>query len=128
MRVFLAAIVGIALCGASGLFIADAQSADQWTGAGVLFGGKGYVAAPLGQLHYRDVGSRSTPAPFLLLHQTPSSMAEFADVQNEIAAHQLRVIAVDTPGYGMSDSPNAEPSAADYADNLILLLDALHIE
>ena len=38
----------------------------------------GYVDVPEGQLHYRDEGSGS---PIVLLHQTPRSLDEFAELQ-----------------------------------------------
>jgi pimeloyl-ACP methyl ester carboxylesterase len=71
-----------------------------------------YVNCRYGQLHLRAAG----PAirPLVLLHQTPSSSAEFLAFA-ELLATDRRVIAFDTPGHGMSDSPPAPLSMADYA-------------
>ena len=101
--------------------------ARAWPGLAMLTGGKGYAAAPLGQLHYRDVGHRDGPSPILLLHQSPVSMVEFGAVQNSLANLGLRSIAVDTPGYGLSDQPTCLPTIGGLADNLIALLDHLDL-
>lgn len=124
-------MASLALC-LSGL--ASAQegwrgvSTDDWQGYKVLTGGKGYVDALLGQLHYRDTGPREDRQPIILLHQSPMSMIQWAAVQNALAARGIRSITVDSPGYGMSDAPATQPSIEDYADNLIALLDALELE
>ena len=52
-------------------------------------------------------------------------MIEFAAVQNVLAARGVRSVAVDTPGYGLSDQPPGAPTIGDLADNLLPLLDAL---
>lgn len=103
-------------------------STDDWQGYKVLTGGKGYVDAPLGQLHYRDTGPRDDRHPIILLHQSPMSMIQWAGVQNALAARGIRSITVDNPGYGMSDAPPTQPTIEDYANNLIALLDALDLE
>jgi pimeloyl-ACP methyl ester carboxylesterase len=64
-------------------------------------------------LHYRQVGPPHG-APLLLLHQTPSSSLEFLPFMQEMSKDR-RVIAFDTPGFGMSDAPPAPLSMADYA-------------
>ena len=38
-----------------------------------------------------------------------------------------RVIAPDTPGYGLSDRPSARPAIDDYADNLAVVFDSLDV-
>ncbi|MBM3514122.1 MAG: alpha/beta hydrolase [Alphaproteobacteria bacterium] len=101
-------------------------SIDDWKGLTILKGGKGYVAAPLGQLHYRDVGPRDK-VPLILLHQSPMSMIQWGDVQNELVAMGHRVITVDTPGNGLSDIPAKQPTIEDLADNLVALLDHLKL-
>jgi pimeloyl-ACP methyl ester carboxylesterase len=82
----------------------------------------------MGQVHYRDIGPRDTRVPMLLLHMTPLSMIQFAEAQDAIAAKGIRVIAIDTPGYGMSDPPpQAEPDIAAFADNIVAVLDYLKV-
>lgn len=102
-------------------------SIDDWKGLTILKGGKGYVQAPLGQLHYRDVGPRDQ-MPLILLHQSPMSMIQWGDVQNEFVGKGRRVITVDTPGNGLSDIPDHQPTIEEIADNLVALLDQLKLK
>lgn len=103
-------------------------SVDDWKGFGVLNGGKGYVQTSMGQLHYRDIGPRNYPYPIVLFHQSPMSMIQWAGVQNALASMGIRTITVDTPGYGLSDPPPAQPSIRDFADNMVPLLDHLDLQ
>ena len=98
----------------------------KWIGLRLLEGGKGYARTPMGEVHYRLVGKGDGPT-LLLIHQTPWSMIEFAEIQNCLAERGVRSLAVDTPGYGMSDAPAGKPTIAQYSDNLIPVLDTLHI-
>ncbi len=102
-------------------------SADDWRGFGVLAGGKGYAPTPMGQVHYRDLGPREDHQPIVLLHQSPMSMLQFADVQNALAEMGIRSIAIDTPGYGLSDPPQRQPSIKDYGETLVYVLDDLKV-
>jgi pimeloyl-ACP methyl ester carboxylesterase len=105
-----------------------ARAADGWLGAGVLAGGKGYAQTPMGQVHYRDIGPRDAKVPLLLVHQAWMSMIEFAQIQDELAKLGYRSIAVDTPGYGMSDPAPGQPTIKDLADNLVPVLGDLKID
>lgn len=130
VRALTAIVVGILMCHSASIMadeLGRGVSVDDWKGFGVLKGGKGYIAAPMGQLHYRDVGPRDDQHPLILLHQSPMSMIEWAGVQNALAKLGIRCITVDTPGYGLSDPPTKQPSIRDYADNLVALLDALKL-
>lgn len=100
---------------------------SSWDGLGVLKGGKGYAPTPMGQVHYRLMGPKTGPV-VLLIHQTPWSMIEFADIQPCLAARGIRSLAIDTPGYGMSDAPDGAPSIQQYADNVAPVLDYLKID
>ena len=102
-------------------------SDTRWIGLSQLHGGKGYADTPMGQVHYRLTGEGDGPV-LLLLHQTPWSMIQYAEVQTCLAGLGVRTLAVDTPGYGMSDAPEGRPTIADYADNIIPVLDELGIE
>lgn len=79
----------------------------------------------LGQVHCLEAGAGEGP-PLLLVHQTPRSVDEYAEVLPILAA-QHRVIAVDTPGYGASDPVPGQPEIADYAAALRAVLDELDI-
>jgi len=111
------------------LFAATSVGAtDSWRGAGILAGGKGYAQTPMGQVHYRDIGPRDAKLPLLLIHQAWMSMIEFAEIQDELAKLGYRSIAVDTPGYGMSDPAPGQPTIGDLADNLVPVLDDFGIK
>lgn len=76
----------------------------------------------LGHVHYVVAGP-DAGEPIVLLHQTPRSVDEFAEVL-PLLARSHRVIAIDTPGYGCSDRPVTQPSTADYARAVSEVLDA----
>ena len=76
-----------------------------------------------GQIHYVTEG---TGEPVLLLHQSPRSIDEYAEVI-PIISKKMRVIAMDNLGYGHSDKPSDQPLLLDYADTVIQLLDELKI-
>ena len=103
-------------------------SVDDWQGWTIMKGGKGYAPSPMGQVHYRDIGPRDYKYPIVLLHRSSLSMIQWARVQNELADLGVRVITTDTPGYGTSDLPSKQPSIADFADNLIYVLDHLKLQ
>jgi pimeloyl-ACP methyl ester carboxylesterase len=83
---------------------------------------RGYAPGPLGQTHFRSQGEGPT---VLLLHETPWSSHQYANVQPLLAAAGFRAIAADTPGYGMSPAPAAQPRLEDYVRQMIALLDAV---
>ena len=77
------------------------------------------------RLGYRTAGSG--PA-LVLLHGIGSGSISF-EAQLTSLSEQYRVIAWDTPGYGGSDDPPSEnPSAQDYAADVVALMDALGVE
>lgn len=89
---------------------------------------RAYTTCRYGQLHYRDAGPRGGEKPaVVLLHQNPSSGYEY-EALIEALASDRRVIAFDTPGYGMSDAPPAPPGMAGYAVAFADGLDALSAE
>jgi pimeloyl-ACP methyl ester carboxylesterase len=89
-----------------------------------------FCSTRMGQVHCVDAvptaGDAALP-PFVLLHQTPRSVDEFAEVQPLLAAHR-RTLAIDTPGYGCSDRVAGQPSVEDYAGAVLDVLDALGVD
>jgi pimeloyl-ACP methyl ester carboxylesterase len=85
---------------------------------------RGYADSSLGQLHYCIAGQG---APILLLHQTPRSMDEFADVIPFLAETNL-VIAMDMIGFGMSAAVDGSHSIELMAQGAIELMQILRIE
>ncbi len=84
---------------------------------------RGYADGPQGQIHFYDAGGAGVP--LLLLHQSPASSSDWFAVAPVLAEAGHRVILVDTPGMGLSDAFDPEPTMADYADVLPALLDHL---
>ncbi|MET0241215.1 MAG: alpha/beta fold hydrolase [Sphingobium sp.] len=87
---------------------------------------RGYVDGPYGQVHYRTAEAledKGLPT-LVLLHQNPSSSLEYVNLIAQMGRDR-RVIALDTPGYGMSDRPPAPLGMAGYAAALATALEGL---
>lgn len=84
---------------------------------------RGYANSPLGQVHYVDVdpgrrGGGSARSTVVLLHQTPWFHVFYVQIQIELAKRGFRSVSIDTPGYGFSSTPTAQPTAEQYADSV----------
>lgn len=79
------------------------------------------------RVHYRKCGSGP---PLLMVHQSPRSSAEYADLMLRWGEH-FTCIAPDTPGFGQSDplpqTPTGNPEIAEFADALCEFLDHLGV-
>jgi pimeloyl-ACP methyl ester carboxylesterase len=86
---------------------------------------KGCVDVPHGEVHFRYGGSGPT---VVLLHDSPrSSVLHIPNI--EWLGEHYTVVALDTPGYGLSTPlPASEPSIADFSRALADTLTALGIE
>lgn len=85
---------------------------------------RGYVGADQRQVHFRKAG---TEGPWLLLfHESPQSSNVFERALPHLG-QRMRVIAFDTPGYGMSDPPEHPLEIADYAAILLAAADELGV-
>ena len=74
---------------------------------------RSYVDAAWGQVHLREAGDGARH--LLLLHQVPSSAAMWEPVLRRFVERGYHAIALDLPGYGMSDPPPQEPDLQWYA-------------
>jgi pimeloyl-ACP methyl ester carboxylesterase len=84
---------------------------------------RGYVDGGWGQIHLRQAGNG--PAPTLVcLHATAYSSRSLTPLLPPLACGR-RVIALDTPGYGSSDGPDAPVALERYADAIAEALRAL---
>ncbi len=84
-----------------------------------------YVDVAFGQMHVAMAGQPSG-VPVMLLHQTPRSWDEFAEVL-PLLGKQRRAIAVDLPGMGASDPHPDGASIEHYAEGVLAALDALDV-
>ncbi|MBY0518883.1 MAG: alpha/beta hydrolase [Sphingomonas sp.] len=85
-----------------------------------------YVDGPYGQLHARIAGTRLVGQPSLVcFHMSPMSSRTFERFLDAVAATGRHAIAIDTPGFGMSDGPTSAPAIADYANAMLAAIDAL---
>ncbi len=81
-----------------------------------------YVDGPFGQLHLRVWGDAG---PLLLcLSPSPYSGVAYATLA-PLLAKRFRVVAMDYPGYGLSDALPAAPTIDDYATAALTVADAL---
>jgi pimeloyl-ACP methyl ester carboxylesterase len=85
---------------------------------------RAYANTPYGQIHYRHAGAGQ---PLLLLHQTASCSGQFEGMIPTLASSH-RALALDTPGYGMSDPPPHQYTVAEYAGSIVAFLDVMGID
>ncbi|WP_324695913.1 alpha/beta fold hydrolase [Novosphingobium aerophilum] len=85
---------------------------------------RAYADGPYGQIHYLDAG---TGRPLVMLHQAVMTANQFDYVFAPLIARGLRPIAIDMPGFGLSDRTPFEPAVSDYAPVVPAVLDALGI-
>jgi pimeloyl-ACP methyl ester carboxylesterase len=85
---------------------------------------RAYVDGPFGQIHFQ---SAAEGRPLVLLHQAIMASGQFDAVFAPLAAQGLRPIAIDLPGFGLSDAPHTPPTIAEYARAVMPVLDALGI-
>ena len=87
---------------------------------------KAYVDVRDGQIHYRHAQAPASAKPLVFLHQTASSSAMYQAVMERLDG-RVRMIALDTPGFGGSYRPPVKPDVAYYVDALLQAIDALGI-
>jgi pimeloyl-ACP methyl ester carboxylesterase len=83
---------------------------------------RAYVRTRWGQLHYWRAGA--TGPTLVLLHQTANSSRMWLPLAPYLG-DRLRLYAFDTPGFGMSDPPPAQPRFDDYCDVFFEAIDRL---
>jgi len=84
---------------------------------------RGYAETPLGQIHFRRMGSGPT---LLLLSASGRSSRMFTRLMPLVAA-RFDAIAVDYPGFGGSDPIRDGTTIEQLADALVVLLDRLGV-
>ena len=83
-----------------------------------------YIDGPNGQVHFVESGAGEA---VLLFHQTASSSVMWNRVM-PLIAEKYRVIAIDTPGFGLSDPPESPACMQDYTGAALAVLNATGIE
>ena len=83
---------------------------------------RGYFAAPAGHGHFRR-GGASGGVPLVLLHQSPLSSLQFEAVLPLLQARGFDTVALDMPGFGMSDAAPSSATIEDYSAILPAALD-----
>ena len=88
-----------------------------------------FVQGPSGQIHIRVAtpDRASARTPLVLFHPTPYSGDYFSSLMKNIDKDRT-VIAIDTPGYGDSDSLSSLPTIRAYAESAAAALDSLGYE
>jgi len=82
---------------------------------------RSYTDGPYGQIHIRCAG-RDDGRPLICLHQSPLTGGMFDAALPALTALGYRVIAPDTPGYGLSDAPAQPIDIAGYTQVLPAVL------
>lgn len=85
-----------------------------------------YVPGPDGQIHVYDTGGDGIP--LVMLHQAPTSSLDFAATFPAFARAGQRLLAMDMPGYGMSDAPEEPATIHTYAAAALAMMDGLGVE
>jgi pimeloyl-ACP methyl ester carboxylesterase len=83
---------------------------------------RGYFDGPFGQVHYRTGGEGGKP--LLLLHQSPISSRQFEPAFDGLIAGGRHFVAIDMPGFGLSDPLPEQKTLEDYAAAARAALDA----
>ena len=86
---------------------------------------RGYVEGPFGQVHYFDGGKGQ---PLVMIPQAPMSSRQFENVWGPLMSRGIRPIAIDCPGFGMSDATTFVPKVEDWARAVPPVLDHLGIK
>lgn len=74
------------------------------------------------------ISSPRNSLPILCFHSSPRSTDEFFDVMPFLSTGGRRVVAMDTPGYGISENPHRSCSVDDIADAFLQVADSLGID
>ena len=86
---------------------------------------RGYVDAWSGQVHYRAAGALGQgKRPLICFHPSLASGVNFLALMANMGRDRF-IVAPDTPGYGLSDPPPAQPTVADYAHAMADVVDRL---
>ncbi len=124
-----AGAAAMTMAGTATMAAAGAARADGTVYAGIM--GRGYARGPYGLVHFHDsaglVESRPGELPLVLLHQSPASARQFEAAFKPLVARGIRFVAIDTPGFGLSDPTPSLPRLEDWASSIVAVLDHLSL-
>ena len=88
-----------------------------------------FGADEFGQIHFRETGPAIAAGgrPLILLHQSPLSSTQFDAVLPGLAARGFRALALDLPGFGMSDAAPEPPALRHFTAILPCALEHLGV-
>lgn len=86
---------------------------------------RAYLNTRWGQVHLRREGESGKAV--VLLHESPLSSAVYEPVL-PLLGERMHAVALDTPGYGLSDGPPEIVEIPDYAATLLEAVDGLGID
>eukprot|EP00527_Entomoneis_sp_CCMP2396_P003319 CAMPEP_0198143896 /NCGR_PEP_ID=MMETSP1443-20131203/11514_1 /TAXON_ID=186043 /ORGANISM="Entomoneis sp., Strain CCMP2396" /LENGTH=288 /DNA_ID=CAMNT_0043807201 /DNA_START=20 /DNA_END=883 /DNA_ORIENTATION=+ len=96
---------------------------------------KGIIKTALGALGYLycqgtavDPTTTENKTPILCFHSSPRNSDEYLEVLPLLAASGRTVVALDMPGYGMSENPTRSCSMDDIANAFLEVADSLEIK
>ncbi len=85
---------------------------------------RSFVETRFGFVHYWTAGGGQD---LLLLHQSAQSADEFLETAKRLA-DDWRVVALDLPGHGASDTPDHELGVDEYCESVLAVLDQLGVQ
>ena len=83
-----------------------------------------FLKTNLGHVHYWTAGSGPC---LLLLHQAAQSSDEYLAIA-PLLAEKFRIISLDYPCHGASDTPDHELTVAEYCASITAVLDELEVD
>jgi len=83
-----------------------------------------YTDTSFGRVHFWTIGDG--PA-LLLLHQSGQTSAEYLTL-GPVLADSFKVISIDLPNHGQSDSSKHEMNADEYADSILQVMDNIGVD
>ena len=85
---------------------------------------RGYQDTTIGQVHYHHAGAGE---PLLLLHRGAATSEVYVQLMGLLAS-DFSVVAVDNPGFGMSDHPPRPYTIPEFVQVVLEVLDGLQID
>lgn len=85
----------------------------------------GHLPTAVGRLHAIDIPGRGALPPLCLLHGLSSAGADYTPFIQRLRPHVRRILTLDLPGHGLSQSPPAGLDAAALRQGLLEGLDRL---